>query len=226
MSGHPGEQYYSVVVNDDGDHGRWPVGRKPPTGWRFDSFHGTAGACERHVTALAAVRYAPARGAGAARDADDRFAAVAERHPDATAIREGAAHLSYGELRAWVDGLAEALRAAGLRVGDGVVVHASGRAEAVAGLLAALRAGEWPRPRAPTRPRTCWKPLRVSSGHLPFPPRSRPAVGSSSPRATTPASCSPSGTSCVSPSCRPCPPCLRPDGPTTRCRLRERCARC
>lgn len=70
-----------------------------------------------------------------------RLRAAAERRPDAIAVTDSAASVSYAELVGWVDGLATVLHEAGLRPGDRVAIWAPSRLESVATLLACSRMG-------------------------------------------------------------------------------------
>lgn len=76
---------------------------------------------------------------------DETLYALLARHaaarPDAPALQDGRRHLSFGEVLAWVDGVAADLRARGLRGGDRVSVWMSNRVEAVILLLACSREG-------------------------------------------------------------------------------------
>ncbi|GJD53109.1 Medium-chain fatty-acid--CoA ligase [Methylobacterium crusticola] len=65
---------------------------------------------------------------------------AAER-AQACALEDGRRSLSWGDLKAWVDGVAAALRARGLVAGDRVSVWLSNRAEAIVLLLACSREG-------------------------------------------------------------------------------------
>lgn len=65
----------------------------------------------------------------------------AERRPDAYALRDGRARLTWKALAAWVDALAADLHAAGLKAGQRVSVWLPNRVEAVVALLACSRNG-------------------------------------------------------------------------------------
>ncbi|WP_459615187.1 class I adenylate-forming enzyme family protein [Bordetella sp. 2513F-2] len=67
--------------------------------------------------------------------------AQAEARPDGHALRDGARRLSYGELLACADALAERLHAAGLRAGDRVGLWTSSRVETAVAWLACSRNG-------------------------------------------------------------------------------------
>jgi acyl-CoA synthetase len=65
----------------------------------------------------------------------------AEARPDAWALRDGRVRLTWAELRAWVDTVAEHLHRAGVRAGQRVAVWLPSRAESVVALLACARNG-------------------------------------------------------------------------------------
>lgn len=65
---------------------------------------------------------------------------AAER-PDAIALQDGRNQLSWRQLRAWVDGVAGALRGEGLAGGDRVALWMSNRVEAIVTFLACSREG-------------------------------------------------------------------------------------
>lgn len=71
----------------------------------------------------------------------DRLRHWAQAQPDAVALEDSAGAFGYGELIAWVDGLATTLAEAGLRPGDRVAVWAPSRMESVVTLLATSRMG-------------------------------------------------------------------------------------
>ncbi len=76
---------------------------------------------------------------------DETFYALLARHaaarPDAKALRDSARHLSWRELKDWVDAIADAFHEAGVRTGERVALWASNRAEVVAAFLACSRQG-------------------------------------------------------------------------------------
>jgi len=76
---------------------------------------------------------------------DETFYALLARHaaarPDAKALRDSARHLSWRELKDWVDAVADAFHEAGVHTGERVSLWASNRAEVVAAFLACSRQG-------------------------------------------------------------------------------------
>lgn len=76
---------------------------------------------------------------------DETFHALLAKHaaarPDARALRDSARHLSWRELKDWVDAIADALHEAGVRPGERVALWASNRVEVVAAFLACARQG-------------------------------------------------------------------------------------
>jgi len=76
---------------------------------------------------------------------DETFYALLCRHatarPDDRAVRDSARHLNWGELKEWVDAVADALHEAGVRAGERVALWASNRVEVVACFLACSRNG-------------------------------------------------------------------------------------
>ena len=76
---------------------------------------------------------------------DETFYALLARHaaarPDARAVRDSARHLTWRELKDWVDAIADAFHEAGVRTGERVALWASNRAEVVAAFLACSRQG-------------------------------------------------------------------------------------
>jgi acyl-CoA synthetase len=76
---------------------------------------------------------------------DDTLYSLLARHaaarPSAPALRDARVRLSWRELLAWVDALAQALHAAGVRRGQRVAVWLPSRAESVVALLACSRNG-------------------------------------------------------------------------------------
>jgi acyl-CoA synthetase len=76
---------------------------------------------------------------------DETLYALLARHaderPDAPALRDGRRRLTFGETKAWVDGVAADLCARGLTGGDRVSLWTSNRAESVVLLLACSREG-------------------------------------------------------------------------------------
>jgi acyl-CoA synthetase len=76
---------------------------------------------------------------------DDTFYALLARHavarPDAFALRDARVRLTWRELLAWVDTVAERLHGAGVRSGQRVAVWLPSRAESVVVLLACARNG-------------------------------------------------------------------------------------
>lgn len=71
----------------------------------------------------------------------DRLRHWAQAQPDAVALVDSAGTFDYGDLIAWVDGLAATLAEAGLRSGDRVAIWAPSRMESVVTLLATSRMG-------------------------------------------------------------------------------------
>ena len=69
------------------------------------------------------------------------LARAAERHPAKAAIAQGARRISYGELRALVDGAAAGLRAHGIAAGDCLAVTLGNCPEFVVSLFACARLG-------------------------------------------------------------------------------------
>jgi len=84
---------------------------------------------------------------------DRLFAAQAERTPAAPAVTQDDRTLTYGELDAWAEGLAEELRERGAGPGSLVGLLAERSPELIAGLLAILKAGAAYLPLDPTFPR-------------------------------------------------------------------------
>jgi acyl-CoA synthetase len=82
-------------------------------------------------------------GSGAWRD--ETFYALLQRHaaarPDAFALRDSRTRVTWKELLAWVDSVAEALQQKGLRKGDRVAVWLPSRVESVVVFLACARNG-------------------------------------------------------------------------------------
>ena len=76
---------------------------------------------------------------------DETFYALLAKHttacPDAKAVRDSARHLSWRELKDWVDAIADSLHEAGVRTGERVALWASNRVEVVACFLACSRQG-------------------------------------------------------------------------------------
>lgn len=173
MSGQQTPRYFKVLTNDTSDLGIWPVGRKPPEGWRLTAFAGNLEACEGQVTHLARRRTEPASGqtgdaeaAPAPLPAHFRF--TAQAHPEAVAAVAGGFRLTYRDLSARVDELTGKLLGAGLRRGEEVVLpHGTRNPDMVVVLLATLAAGG-----------VCVLPGRLSGSAMPDPTflLSRPAV--------------------------------------------------
>lgn len=76
---------------------------------------------------------------------DETFYALLARHaaerPGARALRDSTRHLTWAELRDWVDAIADAFHEAGVRTGERVALWASNRVEVVAAFLACSRNG-------------------------------------------------------------------------------------
>ncbi|WP_410612841.1 amino acid adenylation domain-containing protein [Amycolatopsis sp. lyj-109] len=72
---------------------------------------------------------------------DGAFAVIARRFPDRVAVRAGEVRLTYAELDAASDRVADTLRGRGARPGDVVGVRMARSAEAVTALLAILKVG-------------------------------------------------------------------------------------
>lgn len=76
---------------------------------------------------------------------DETFYALLAKHadqrPDAKALRDSARHLTWRELKDWVDAIADAFHEAGVRPGERVALWASNRSEVVAAFLACSRQG-------------------------------------------------------------------------------------
>ncbi|MDI5942826.1 MbtH family NRPS accessory protein, partial [Micromonospora sp. DH15] len=63
MSGWRESRYFQLVVSQARDFAVWPIGRRPPAGWRAMPFAGTIQACGRQVAELTGVTrgYDPTR---------------------------------------------------------------------------------------------------------------------------------------------------------------------
>ncbi|WPZ33016.1 class I adenylate-forming enzyme family protein [Thalassobaculum sp. OXR-137] len=76
---------------------------------------------------------------------DETFYALLAKHaaarPDAKAVRDSARHLTWGQLKDWVDTIADSLHEAGVVTGERVALWASNRVEVVASFLACSRNG-------------------------------------------------------------------------------------
>ncbi|MFC5288461.1 amino acid adenylation domain-containing protein [Actinokineospora guangxiensis] len=91
------------------------------------------------------------------------FEAQAARTPDATALRCGAAHVTFAGLNARANRLARRLRAVGVRPEDRVAVLLPRSPEAVTAQLAILKAGAAYLPLDPSHPQARWSALLTDS---------------------------------------------------------------
>src|SRR5579883_1237516 len=69
------------------------------------------------------------------------FSRRASEHPDRIAVLCGKRTITYGELAAWSDGIAERLIGEGVRPGDIVGLYLDRTAEAIVAILGILKAG-------------------------------------------------------------------------------------
>ncbi|TDC42155.1 AMP-binding protein [Micromonospora sp. KC213] len=145
MVGRKEPRYFQLVATEAREFAVWPIGRRPPQGWRVVPFAGTIQACGRHVAEL--------RSAGAARAGDGRLSPVASatlvgllhkaagEQPDAPALSAGDRRVSYRQLWELVEELAGRLTESGVGPGERVGVAGPVTADLVAAALAVLVIG-------------------------------------------------------------------------------------
>ncbi|EEP73606.1 hypothetical protein MCAG_03933 [Micromonospora sp. ATCC 39149] len=143
MSGWRESRYFQLVVSQTRDFAVWPIGRRPPEGWRIVPFAGSIQACGRQV----AERTGAVRASDAARPVATDMSLVgllrkaAGEQPDAPALGAGHLRLSYRRLWESVDDVADRLVAAGAGPGRRVAVVGDCAADLIGAVLAVLAAG-------------------------------------------------------------------------------------
>ncbi|MFJ9691217.1 amino acid adenylation domain-containing protein [Kitasatospora sp. NPDC101183] len=157
----PGPGHHAVVVDGHGRYALWPGGPgvpEVPEGWR--RVHGPASPADCRAYVERVWRPGELGLPGATVDAGaagetvvGRFRAQAARAPQAVAVEDAAATLSYGELDAWSDRLAGALRERGVGPEQVVPVLLERGPALVAAWLAVLKAGGALLPLDPGSPR-------------------------------------------------------------------------
>ncbi|MFC8848059.1 MULTISPECIES: AMP-binding protein [unclassified Micromonospora] len=143
MSGWRESRYFQLVVSQARDFAVWPIGRRPPAGWRAMPFAGTIGACGRQVAELTGTVRASDTTRSIATDVSliGLLRKVAGEHPDAPALRAGHLRLSYRRLWESIDDVADLLVAAGAGPGRRVAVVGDRAEDLIGAVLAVLAAG-------------------------------------------------------------------------------------
>ncbi|TDB76216.1 AMP-binding protein [Micromonospora sp. KC723] len=145
MFGRKEPRYFQLVATEARDFAVWPIGRRPPRGWRVVPFAGTIQACGRHVAEL--------HSAGAARACDGRPSPMAPatlvgllrkaagEQPDAPALSVGDLRVSYQLLWELVEDLAGRLTESGVGPGERVGVAGHAAPDLLVAALAVLVTG-------------------------------------------------------------------------------------
>ncbi|WP_343449958.1 AMP-binding protein [Micromonospora oryzae] len=143
MSGWRESRYFQLVVSQARDFAVWPIGRRPPAGWRAMPFAGTIQACGRQVAELTGVARAgdPTRSLATDVSLVGLLRKAAGEQPDAPALCVGDLRLSYRRLWESIDDVADRLVAAGAGPGRRVAVVGERAEDLVAAALAVLAAG-------------------------------------------------------------------------------------
>ncbi|MDG4817589.1 AMP-binding protein [Micromonospora sp. WMMD956] len=136
-------RYFQLVVSQARDFAVWPIGRRPPAGWRVVPFAGTIQACGRQVAELTGVSRAGDAARSLATDVSlvGLLRKAAGEQPDAPALCVGDLRLSYRRLWESIDDAADRLAAAGAGPGRRVAVVGERAEDLVAAALAVLAAG-------------------------------------------------------------------------------------
>ena len=158
----PGEtalEAFLVVVNDEDQHALWQAGLDVPPGWRRGSAVMSRSDC---LVAIAGswpdVTPASVRAGGVTRSADGRpfvhelFAQQAVRRPDAPAVIDGRARVTYGELDTSANRLARYLREIGVGPETLIGVHLERGIDVIRAILAIMKAGGGYLPLDPSLP--------------------------------------------------------------------------
>jgi acyl-CoA synthetase (AMP-forming)/AMP-acid ligase II/uncharacterized protein YbdZ (MbtH family) len=145
MFGRRESRYFQLVATEARQFSVWPIGRRPPEGWRVVPFAGSVEACGRHVAELQSVATARAGddlrdGASAAYLVGLLRKAAGER-PEAPALAAGDLRLSYRRLWEIVDDLADRLLDQDTRPGERVAVTGGTPLDQLVVALAVLAAG-------------------------------------------------------------------------------------
>jgi len=143
MSGWKEPRYVQLVATEARDFAVWPIGRRPPEGWRIVPFAGTVQACGRHVAELAGVGAERVGGVPEMVDAAlvGLLRKAAAEQPDGPALSSGGLGLSYRRLWEAVDEVAERLSASGVGPGRRVAVLGSTTPDLLVTVLAVLVTG-------------------------------------------------------------------------------------
>ncbi|TDC76454.1 MbtH family NRPS accessory protein [Micromonospora sp. KC606] len=145
MFGRKEPRHFQLVATEARDFAVWPIGRRPPRGWRVVPFAGTVQACGRHVAEL--------RSAGGARACNGRPSPAAHatlvgllrkaagEQPDAPALSAADLRVSYRLLWELVDDLAGRLTESGVGPGERVAVAGRNAPDLLVAALAVLVTG-------------------------------------------------------------------------------------
>ncbi|MFF3854201.1 AMP-binding protein [Micromonospora sp. NPDC002575] len=145
MSGWRESRYFQLVVSQARDFAVWPIGRRPPVGWRAMPFAGTIQACGRQVAELTSVARAGEATRPLATDTDISLIGLlrkaAGEQPDAPALCGDQLRLSYRRLWESIDDVADRLAAAGAGPGRRVAVVGDRAEDLIGTVLAVLATG-------------------------------------------------------------------------------------
>jgi amino acid adenylation domain-containing protein/thioester reductase-like protein len=158
----PGEaapEAFFAVVNDEDQHALWQAGLDVPPGWRRGSAVMSRSDCLAAIAdSWPDVTPASVRAGAAARRADggpfvhELFAQQAVRRPDAPAVIDGRARVTYRELDTSANQLAHYLRDIGVGRETVVGVHLERGIEVIRAILAIMKAGGGYLPLDPSLP--------------------------------------------------------------------------
>ncbi|GGL87951.1 MULTISPECIES: AMP-binding protein [Micromonospora] len=145
MFGREELRYVQLVATEAREFAVWPIGRRPPRGWRVVPFAGTLAACGRHVAELHHAAATRSGGGQAPQSAGHELvgllAKAAGEQPDAVALSAGALRMTYRQLWEHVEELAARLGEAGVGPGGRVAVVGRPPADLVVVVVAVLVAG-------------------------------------------------------------------------------------